>query len=319
MPKLFDQVRDIMRRRHYSHRTEQTYLHWMRRFILFHQKRHPGEMGAPEVTAFLSHLARERHVAASTQNQALASLLFLYKEVLNIALPWLNEIEYAKRPARLPVVFSVEEARSILAHLQGTAWLMASLLYGSGLRLMECCTLRVKDFDFDYGQIIVRDGKGGKDRHTLLPDSLTEPLQNHLARVKALHEKDLREGYGNVLLPGALACKYPNAVREWKWQFAFPSAIRSPERGTKTVCRFHTASSFLQKAVKRAMAAAQITKHGGCHTFRHSFATHLLQGGYDIRTIQELMGHNNLNTTMIYTHVLNKGGKGVTSPLDARM
>ncbi len=267
MPKLFDQVRDIMHRRHYSHRTEQTYLHWMRRFILFHQKRHPGEMGAPEVTAFLSHLARERHVAASTQNQALASLLFLYKEVLNIALPWLNEIEYAKRPARLPVVFSVEEARSILAHLQGTAWLMASLLYGSGLRLLECCTLRVKDFDFDYGQIIVRDGKGGKDRHTLLSDSLTEPLQNHLARVKALHEKDLREGYGNVLLPGALACKYPNAVREWKWQFAFPSAIRSPERETKTVCRFHTAGSFLQKAVKRAMAAAQITKHGGCHTF----------------------------------------------------
>lgn len=319
MPKLFDQVSDLMRRRHYSHRTELTYISWMRQFILFHNKRHPKEMGAPEVTEFLNHLARSRNVAASTQNQALASLLFLYKEVLDTTLPWLNEIEYAKRPARLPVVFSTEEARCILAHLQGTAWLMASLLYGSGLRLMECCTLRVKDIDFDYGQIIVRDGKGGKDRRTILPDSLVESLQNHLARVKAIHEKDLGQGYGNVMLPGALARKYPSALREWKWQFAFPSAVRSPDRETKMVCRFHTAGSFLQKAIKRAMAAAKVMKHGGCHTFRHSFATHLLQAGYDIRTIQELMGHNNLNTTMIYTHVLNKGGQGVRSPIDVRM
>ena len=205
----------------------------------------------------------------------------LYRDVLNISLPWMAEIEYAKRPARLPVVFSVEEARSILAHMQGTGWLMASLLYGSGLRLMECCTLRVKDFDFDYGQIIVREVKGGKDRRTILPDSLVEPLQNHLARIKALHEKDLEQGYGNVALPGALACKYPSAIKEWKWQFAFPSAVRSPDRETKIVCRFHTAGSFLQKAVKRAMEAAKVTKHGGCHTFRHSFATHLLQAGYD--------------------------------------
>jgi integron integrase len=319
MPKLFEQVTDLMRRRYYSHRTESTYIHWMRRFILFHEKRHPSEMGAPEITEFLNHLSGKCKVAASTQNQALAALLFLYREVLKIDLPWLGELEYAKRPARLPVVFSVEEARSILAHLQGTAWLMASLLYGSGLRLMECCTLRVKDFDFDYGQIIVRDGKGGKDRRTILPESLVEPLKNHLARVRALHEKDLEQGYGSVTLPGALARKYPNAVREWKWQFAFPSAVRSPDRETKTICRFHTAGSFLQKAVKRAMAAAKVTKHGGCHTFRHSFATHLLQAGYDIRTIQELMGHNNLNTTMVYTHVLNKGGQGVRSPIDSRM
>jgi len=319
MPKLFDQVRDVMRRKHYSLSTERTYLHWMRQFILFQHKRHPAEMGPQEVTTFLNHLARECHVAASTQNQALAALLFLYKEVLHTTLPWLDEIEYAKRPARLPVVFSPEEARAILAHVQGTAWLMASLLYGAGLRLMECCTLRVKDFDFDYHQIIVRDGKGSKDRRTILPDSLVEPLQNHLARVKVLHDNDLAQGYGNVALPHALARKYPHAVKEWKWQFAFPSAIRSPDRETQTMCRFHTAGSFLQKAVKRAMATAKVTKQGGCHTFRHSFATHLLQAGYDIRSIQELMGHHNLNTTMIYTHVLNTGGRGVRSPLDMRM
>jgi integron integrase len=316
MPKLLQQVRDLMRRRHYSPRTEQTYLHWMRQFIFFTNKQHPSTLGAAEVTAFLSHLASARHVSASTQNQALAAILFLYRDVLNITLPWLNDIEYAKRPQRLPIVFSVEEVRNILSRLEGTAWLMASLLYGSGLRLQECCTLRVKDIDFDYHQITVRDGKGSKDRRTMLPDSLREPLERHLMRVKTLHESDLSKGFGNVSLPMALARKYPNAVKEWTWQYVFPSAIRSPDRTTKIICRFHTAGSFLQRAVKRAMASAGVAKHGSCHTFRHSFATHLLQQGNDIRTIQELMGHKDVSTTMIYTHVLNRGGRGVKSPMD---
>jgi integron integrase len=288
----------------------------MRQYILFHDKRHPRELGAAEITAFLSHLARDRNVSASTQNQALSSLLFLYREVLNVSLPWLSDIEHAKKPVRIPVVFSTEEARSILCHMEGTAWLMASLLYGSGLRLQECCALRVKDFDFDYHQIVVREGKGAKDRVTLLPDSLVAPLAKHLTKVKTLHERDLALGFGAAMLPFALGRKYTGAVREWKWQFAFPSAIRSPDRETKTICRFHTTGSFLQKAVKRAMAEAGVTKPGSCHTFRHSFATHLLEAGYDIRTIQELMGHKDVSTTMIYTHVLKKGGRAVKSPAD---
>jgi integron integrase len=316
MPKLLDQVRELIRLRHYSHKTERTYISWIRQFILFHKKRHPAEMGHVEVTAFLSHLATDRRVSASTQNQALSALLFLYKDVLKISLPWLTEVERAPRSRHVPVVFSPEEVRSILAHLTGTTWLMASLLYGSGLRLRECCTLRVKDLDFNYLQITIRDGKGGKDRRTVLPSKLVEPLQNHLTRVKALHEKDLGQGFGRAPMPYALDRKYPNATREWAWQFVFPSAVRSPDRQTDEICRFHTAESVLQKAVKRAMRSAGITKHGGPHTFRHSFATHLLESGYDIRTIQELLGHRDVKTTMIYTHVLNRGGKGVCSPLD---
>jgi integron integrase len=225
VPKLLEQISDVMRRRHYSHRTEQTYSHWIRQFILFTGKQHPATLGATEITDFLTHLAKQRHVSASTQNQALSALLFLYREVLDIKLPWLDSIDFAKRPQYVPVVFSVEEVRSILSYLDGTAWIMASLLYGSGLRLQECCALRVKDFDFDYHQIVVREGKGAKDRVTLLPDSLVAPLAKHLTKVKTLHERDLALGFGAAMLPFALGRKYPGAVREWKWQFAFPSAI----------------------------------------------------------------------------------------------
>lgn len=261
MPKLLEQISDETRRRHYSHRTEQTYSHWIRQFILFTGKQHPATLGAPEITDFLTHLARQRHVSASTQNQALSALLFLYREVLDIKLPWLDSIKFAKRPQYIPVVFSVEEVRSILSYLDGTAWIMASLLYGSGRRLQECCTLRIKDIDFDYLQVTVRQGKGGKDRRTMLPEALVEPLTRHLFRVKALHQSDLNDGFGRVNLPQALSSKYPNAVREWAWQYVFPSALRSPDRITKVIYRFHTTGSFLQKAVKRAMAQAGIAKH----------------------------------------------------------
>ena len=288
MPKLLDQVRNLMRTRHYSLRTEHAYIYWIKQFIFFNHLQHPSLLGQAEVTAFLSHLARHRHVAASTQNQALAALLFLYRDVLNSPLPWLTDIERAKRPARLPGVFTKSEVQLILAHLahlSTTKWLMGSLLYGGGLRLLECVRLRVKDLDFEYHQILVRDGKGSKDRMTILPDSLIHPLRSHLLRVKAIHEEDLREGFGRVNLPYALARKYPTADREWCWQYIFPSAIRSTDRETGLVCRFHTAGSFLQKAVKQAIRACGITKAGSCHTFRHSFATHLLEAGYDLRTI----------------------------------
>ena len=318
MPKLFEQISDVMRRRHYSPRTEQTYAHWMRQFILFSGKQHPATLGAPEITNFLTYLARHKHVSASTQNQALSALLFLYREVLDIKLPWLDAIEFARRTRHVPVVFSVAEVRSILAHLDGTAWIMASLLYGAGLRLQECCTLRIKDIDFAYLQITVRQGKGAKDRRTMLPEALVEPLTRHLFKVKVLHRSDLSAGFGRVDLPDALACKYPAAPKEWAWQYVFPSATRRPDPGTKVSCRFHTTGSFLQKAVKRAMAKAGISKHGSCHTFRHSFATHLLHQGSDIRTIQELLGHKDVSTTMIYTHVLNRGGQGVRSPMDVK-
>ncbi len=316
-PRLLDQVSDAIRRRHYSYRTEQSYIHWIKRFILFSDKRHPRDMGAQEVTAFLSHLARDRDVAAATQNQALAALLFLYKEVLGQALPWLDAVERAKRPARLPTVLSVPEIQRLLGEIEGTKWLMASLLYGAGLRLRECLKLRVKDIDFDYRQILIRDAKGGKDRVTMLPQSAIEPLQRHLTRVKALHERDVSGGHGDVELPDAIARKYPRAPYEWGWKFVFPSRKLSVDPRTGVIRRHHVFENYLIRGVKEAARAARITKHVSCHTLRHSFATHLLERGQDIRTVQELLGHSSVETTMIYTHVMNKGGRGVNSPLDA--
>jgi integron integrase len=315
-PRLLDQVRDAIARKHYSRRTEHAYVHWIKRFIFFSDKRHPRDMAAPEVTAFLSHLARDRNVAAATQNQALAAILFLYKEVLDQPLPWLNEIDRAVRPARLPTVLSVAEVARLLAHMQGTKWLMASLLYGAGLRLRECLKLRVKDIDFDYRQILVRDGKGGKDRVTMLPASVIGPLKQHLLRVRALHERDLASGHGDVELPDALARKYPKAPYEWGWKFVFPSHKLSTDPATGVIRRHHVFENFLARGVKEATRAARIAKHVSCHTLRHSFATHLLERGQDIRTVQELLGHSSVETTMIYTHVMNKGGRGVASPLD---
>jgi integron integrase len=302
---------------HYSERTEETYVHWIKRFIYFSGKRHPSALGAEEVTAFLNYLAREREVAAATQNQALAALLFLYKEALGTPLPWLQDLERAKRPVHVPTVLSREEVARLLAAMRGTKWLMASLLYGAGLRLRECLKLRVKDVDFGYRQILVRDGKGAKDRVTMLPASVVEPLQAHLACVKPLHERDLAEGYGDVELPHALARKYPRAQYEWGWKFVFASHKRSVDPKTGVIRRHHVYENYLIRAVKQAAAAARIHKHVSCHTLRHSFATHLLEAGYDIRTVQELLGHESVETTMIYTHVVNKGGRGVTSPLDA--
>jgi len=316
-PRLLDAVRETIRRRHYSSRTEETYLHWIKRFILFSGRRHPRELGAAEVTAFLNYLVAERHVAAATQNQSLAALLFLYKEVLAQPLPWLEGIEHAKRPVRQPTVLTGVEARKLLTRLHGTKWLMASLLYGAGLRLRECLSLRIKDVDFGYRQIVVRDGKGGKDRITILPGPVIEPLQAHLVRVKALHERDIADGCGDVELPDAIARKYPRAPYEWGWKFVFPSYRRSVDPRTGAIRRHHLYENYLIRGVKQAAWAAGITKHVSCHTLRHSFATHLLENGYDIRTVQELLGHSDVSTTMIYTHVLNKGGRGVSSPLES--
>jgi integron integrase len=316
MSRLLEQVREAVRTRHYSIRTEEAYIRWAREYILFCGKRHPSELGAREVSAFISHLAVERKVAASTQTQALSALLFLYREVLSLPIGWVDDVERAKKPKRLPVVFTREEARAVLGLLREEAWLMASLLYGSGLRLMECVRLRVKDLDLSRLQIIVRDGKGGKDRVTVLPTSLVEPLGRQLERAQALHEFDLREGFGHVYLPYALARKYPSADREWCWQYVFPARYRSTDPRSGREQRHHIAETALQKAVKRAIRAAGVAKPGSCHTFRHSFATHMIEAGYDIRTIQELLGHASVETTQIYTHVLNKGGRGVKSPLD---
>ena len=255
-------------------------------------------------------------MAAATQNQALSALLFLYKEVLVQPLPWLDELERARRPARLPSVLSVNEVQRLLGCMRGTKWLMASLLYGAGLRLRECLKLRVKDIDFEYRQILVRDGKGAKDRITMLPTAVIEPLNAHLAEVKRLHERDLAEGFADVELPEALARKYPEALRQWIWAFVFPSAKRSTDPRSRAVRRHHLYENFVIRGVKEAARAARITKHVGCHTLRHSFATHLLESGYDIRTVQELLGHADVSTTMIYTHVPNRGGRGVKSPLD---
>jgi integron integrase len=314
--KLLDQVRAVARARHLSNRTEDTYHNFIKRFILFHGKRHPKEMGADEISAFLTDLAVEGKVSASTQNQALFALLFLYRDVLKIALPRIEGVVRAKRPEHVPVVFTPIEAKKILNRLSGIPFLAASLLYGAGLRLSEALRLRVKDIDFEVRQITVRDAKGAKDRVTMLPDSLKESLENHLARVKYIHNKDLQCGLGEVWLPFALARKYPNAGSEWKWQYVFPSTKISPSREDGKPRRHHTSETTIQKAVKKAIDEAQINKHGNCHTFRHSFATHLLENQYDIRTVQELLGHKDVRTTQIYTHVL-KNKSIVKSPLDA--
>lgn len=315
-PKLLDQVRNAIRVRHYSLRTEQAYIYWIREFILFHDKQHPANLGEDAVSAFLSFLATERSVSASTQNQALSALLFLYDHVLERPLDSLKNLVRAKKPERLPVVFTRDEVRRLLAHLDGVELLTACLLYGAGLRLLECLRLRVKDLDFGYNQITVRDGKGNKDRVTMLPTTLKAQLKQHLEGVKALHEQDLEEGFGRVYLPGALARKYPNACTEWGWQYVFPSKKRSVDPRTGETRRHHVNESQIQRAVKNAIRAAWINKPGSCHVLRHSFATHLLESGYDIRTVQELLGHKDVSTTMIYTHVLNQGGHGVKSPLD---
>jgi len=315
-PKLFDQVRHLIRLKHYSIRTEEAYLKWIKRYIFYHQKRHPNEMAENEIREFLTHLAVEKNVAASTQNQALNAILFLYKEVLQKDLKEISGVVWAKRPPKLPVVFTREEVNRLLENLQGTYKLIAGLLYGSGLRLLECLRLRVKDIDFSKNQITVRDGKGSSDRVTMLPESIKSHLQLHLRKVKALHEEDLHEGFGEVYLPYALAQKYPNAPREWAWQYVFPAAKRSIDPRSGKERRHHASETSVQKAVKTAIYKAGIHKNGSCHTLRHSFATHLLEGGYDIRTVQELLGHKDVKTTMIYTHVLNRGGKGVKSPLD---
>ena len=316
-PRLLDQVREVCRVRHYSPRTKKTYIHWIKRYIFFHDKRHPKDMGAPEINAFLSWLATSRNVAAATQNQALNALVFLYHQVLKIDPGDFGDVVRAKKPKRLPVVLSREEVPAVLANLHGELWLVGGLLYGSGLRLMEAIKLRVKDIDFDRQEVTVRDGKGGHDRRTMLPQSLVEPLQKHLRKVKAIHEDDLAAGYGDVWLPGALAKKHPKAGREWGWQYLFPASRRSRDPDSGEIRRHHTFATNVQKAVKTAAQEAGLTKKAGPHTFRHSFATHLLESGYDIRTVQELPGHKDVKTMMIYTHVLNKGGKGVRSPLDA--
>ena len=314
--KLLDQVREVLRVKHYSIHTEDAYVGWIKRFIFFHGKRHPREMGAAQVQAFLSDLAVKGEVSASTQNQALNSLVFLYSEVLHQELGWMNELVRAKRPKRVPTVMSKEEVRRVLAAMTGTTQLMARLLYGTGMRLMECLRLRVKDVDFANNYIVIRDGKGDKDRITMLPATLKAPLQEHLKRVRILHDKDLADGYGEVYLPDALARKYPRAARERPWQWLFPSARLSVDPRSGKQRRHHADPQALQRAVRAAVRLAQIPKPVSCHTFRHSFATHLLEAGYDIRTVQELLGHEKLDTTMIYTHVMRQPGIGVRSPLD---
>jgi integron integrase len=314
--RLLDQVRGKIRLKHYSIRTEQAYVDWIRRFILHFGKRHPRELGAAEVEAFLTHLAVEGKVAASTQNQAKSALLFLYREVLEVELPWLDNVERAKAPKRLPVVLTHAEVQALLTRLSGTHWLMASLLYGTGLRLMECLRLRVKDVDFSREEILVRDGKGFKDRVTMLPAALVTPLRAHLERVRELHRQDLAAGFGAVYLPYALERKYPGAACDWGWQYVFPSAKLAVDPRSGETRRHHVQDQSVQRAMKQAVRDADLTKPATPHTLRHSFATHLLESGQDIRTVQELLGHSDVSTTMIYTHVLNKGGRGVTSPLD---
>jgi len=315
-PRFLDQMRTFMRARRYSRRTEQAYVDWVRRFILFHAKQHPRELGEEEIVEFLSDLAVKRKVSASTQNQAFCALLFLYEQFLERKLGRLDSALRASKPSRLPVVLSREEVRAVLAHIRPPYRLMLELIYGSGLRLLECLRLRIKDVDFDYGRIIVRDEKGMKDRVTMLPGRLRRPLEEHLAHAKAVHERDLQLGFGSVYLPDALERKYPNAHRSWMWQYVFPAAKRSVDPVSGRVRRHHVLEKNLQNAAANAVRAAGITKPASCHTLRHSFATHLLEDGYDIRTVQELLGHKDVSTTMIYTHVLNKPGIGVKSPLD---
>jgi integron integrase len=315
-PRLLDRVRAAIRARHFSRRTEEAYVAWIRRYIFFHGKRHPTEMGAPEVTRFLTSLAVEDHVAASTQNQALSALLFLYREVLGVGLPWLDGIVRARRPERLPVVLTREEVRAVLQRLEGVPRLMACLLYGAGLRVLECCRLRVQDVDFAANRIVVRGGKGDKDRVTMLPAITKAELATHLEAARAQHVDDVAAGAGWVALPTALARKYPNAGREWAWQWVFPATRIYRDRVTGQLRRHHLHESVLQRAVKRAVRQAGMAKRASPHTLRHSFATHLLEDGHDIRTVQELLGHRDVSTTMIYTHVLNRGPAAVRSPAD---
>lgn len=314
--RLLDQVRQAIRYRHYSIRTEKSYIGWIKRYIYFHQKKHPNEMGEKEVMAFINSLSEKYRVSSSTQNQALCAILFLYKDVLKKEMDWIENITWSKKPKRLPVVFTQAEAQKVLTMIDGQRFLMASLLYGSGLRLTECLRLRILDVDFGYHQIIVRDGKGRKDRVTLLPANLENSLRKQIQKVKIIHQQDILEGFGSVYLPDALEKKWPNAATEFKWQYLFPARKRSidPRSGVKR--RHHLSKDYLQVGVKKAVQESSIHKKGTCHTFRHSFATHLLESGYDIRTVQELLGHKDVSTTMIYTHVLNRGGKGVVSPFD---
>jgi integron integrase len=315
--KLLEEVQFRIRARHFSYRTEKTYLHWIRRFVRFHDRRHPRAMGAPEVEDFLTSLAVKNRVSASTQNQALAAILFLYRDVLEIALPWLTEVVRAKRPQRLPVVLTRPEVASLLSRISGVEWLVASLLYGTGMRLGECVQLRIKDVDLGRREILVRDAKGQKDRVTVLPATLLPHVKAQLEQSRSLFDKDRGQGAPGVTLPFALRRKYPNAETSWAWFWLFPSPSLSVDPYLRELGRHHLYAQNVQRAVKLGLRAAGVAKPASTHTLRHSFATHLLEDGYDIRTVQELLGHSDVKTTMIYTHVLNKGGRGVRSPLDA--
>ena len=315
-PRLLERVRDRIRARHLSFRTEKTYLYWIRRFIRFHKMRHPREMEAPEIEEFLTSLAVVNKVSAATQNQALAGVLFLYRDVLELDLPWLANVVRAKLPQHLPVVLTRQEVQKVIAHLRGTAWLIASLLYGSGMRVTECLQLRVKDLELARHEVLIRDAKGQKDRVTVLPEALVLPLKEHLGRVRVLYDTDRKADLPGVSLPYALRRKYPNAATSWVWQWVFPARSFCRDAYSGELVRFHLQPQNIQRSVKFAIRAAGIEKPASCHTFRHCFATHLLEDGYDIRTVQELLGHADVKTTMIYTHVLNRGGRGVKSPLD---
>lgn len=315
-PKLKDRIASVAALRHFSPNTHEAYLHWIKQFVFFFNKRHPADMGEEEVRLFLTHLAQHLNVSRSTQNLALNALVFLYKDVLKKRLGNIGTYARATRPKKIPVVFTREEARAVLNRLEGPNFLRASLMYGSGLRLMECIRLRVQDIDFQYHHIVVRDAKREKQRVTLLPRVLEAPLQEHLRTVHTLHAEDLKAGFGEAALPNALARKYPGAGRLWPWQFVFPASQRSPDPATGKMRRHHVDESSVQRSVKQAILSTGIVKRGSCHTFRHSFATHLLENGYDIRVVQELLGHADIRATMIYTHVLNKNKGGVKSPLD---
>jgi integron integrase len=318
MDYVLERVRERIRLKHYSIRTEETYLQWIRRFLEFHRPRDLRILEATDLEAFLTYLAVDGKVAASTQNQALNAILFAYREVLQLGIPWLDDVVRASKPRRLPVVLTRQETQALLSRLEGVNWLMASLLYGSGLRLMECVRLRVKDLDLERCVLTVRDGKGGKDRVTVFPGTLEEPMKLQLSRSRSLFDQAVREGRAGVYLPYALERKYPSASVEWGWQYVFPATDYSVDPRTGIRRRHHLSEQNLQRAVKQAVRDSGITKPASCHTLRHSFATHLLENGYDLRTIQELLGHSDIRTTQIYTHVLNRGGRGVLSPLDQR-
>ena len=316
-PKLLDQLSQAMRSRHYSRSTGTTHIHWIKRFTFFHHVRHPQEMAEPEINAFLTHLAVKEHVSASTQNQALCAIIFLYKYAINRKIGDIGGVIRARKPVRLPVVMTRDEVKAVLSNLTGDKWIIAYLIYGTGLRLLECLRLRIQELDFNKNQIIVRSGKGDKDRITMFPESVKKPLIEHLSKVKKIHESDVANGFGRVFLPDALVRKYPNASKEWRWQWVFPQETLWQNKKTDERGRHHIDESIIQKSVKDAVTRAGLVKRATCHTFRHSFATHLLEDGYDIRTVQELLGHKDLKTTMIYTHVLNKGPSAVRSPADS--